>query len=259
VAKGRTVSATELTDQDRLALSLCEEIGNRLAQLVPENLRNVFLKQYGFVHMSRDAGLGVAGAKLQRDALCTRGRTDKAPYSNRNLRWHPLIVAAKTPGYASEVEEIGIVQGSLVFVIEGQRWYAQEVHKLPQVYCAPSRKWHEIRDDLMQWDDDHWTGNSCVIPAAEYSRREWAIESFAVLGIAVVSNFFNVAAKRAYQEIGEVFERYGHRPSDEYIREKDLEEATRCPLCLAPLNRPPGNLRLSERNEVFQPPWRKKG
>jgi hypothetical protein len=56
-----------------------------------------FMKKYGRVHLSRDAGLGRAGAKLQRDALCTRGKQGKAPYSNRNLRWHPLVIAVETP------------------------------------------------------------------------------------------------------------------------------------------------------------------
>lgn len=248
----------ELTDRDRWALELCKEISLALARLVPNSaLRDLFSRDYGRVHMSRDAGLGLAGAKLQRDAICTRGRTDKAPYSNRNLRWHPLIVAAATPSYARQVEKVATDGKSLVFVIEGDLWYAQEVHKLPAVYCAPLGKWYEIQDELKDWSDSDWTNNSCVIPAAEYSSREWAVESFAVLGISVVSNFFQVDPRVAYQEIGRVFAEKGYEPSPEYPKQEEVERATRCPLCLGRLDNPPGNLRLPARKEVFQPPWRK--
>lgn len=258
MAKGRTISATDLTDRDERALRLCMKVGDTLARLIQgEDRRDTFLKEYGRVHLSRDAGLGLAGAKLQRDALCTRGRTDKAPYSNRNLRWHPLIVATRTPAYAQQVEEIAIDGNSLVFLIEGERWYSRDVYKLPKVYCAPLSKWYAIKDNLAQWGDEDWTNNSCVIPATEYSTLEWSIESFAVLGIAVVSNFFQVDPKRACQAINQTFAEQGYEPTPEYPQEGDMERVVRCPLCLARLDRPPGNLKLPARREVFQPPWRR--
>jgi hypothetical protein len=74
MAKGRTISATELTDRDRWALELCLKISTELTNLIPDNRsKDDFMKIYGRVHLSRDAGLGLAGGKLQRDALCTRG------------------------------------------------------------------------------------------------------------------------------------------------------------------------------------------
>ena len=185
MAKGRTVSATGLTDRDRRALEICKAVSDKLADLIttPEQ-REDFIKNYGRVHFSRDAGLGRAGGKLQRDALCTRGRTDKAPFSNRNLRWHPLIVAMETPSYAKEVEEMTVDNHNVVFIMDGELWYPQDVHKLPEVYCAPYDKWYNIKDELVKWTDEDWTRNSCVIPAMEYSTLEYSIEVFAVLGIA---------------------------------------------------------------------------
>lgn len=258
MAKGRTVSAKELTEKDKRALEICEQISEALANLITnQEKREEFMKEYGRVHLSRDAGLGKAGGKLQRDALCTRGRTDKAPYSNRNLRWHPLIVAKETPSYAKEVESITLDGKSLVFVINGELWYPKDVHKLQEVYCVPLRMWYDIKENLTNWTDEDWTNNSCVIPAMEYSTLEYSVESFAILGIAVVSNFYGVDPVTAYTSIEAIFKNFGHNLSPEYPNKNEIEEIIVCPLCLAPLNKPPANLSLPEREEVFQPPWRK--
>lgn len=258
MATGRTVSATELTEKDKWALELCRSISEVLADLIPDSdSRKDFMKEYGRVHLTRDAGLGLAGAKLQRDALCTRGKQGKAPYSNRNLRWHPLVIAMETPNYADEVEEIAIDSKSLVFIINGDLWYPKDVHKLPKVYCAPFDKWYGIKDELAQWTDDDWTDNSCVIPATEYSTLEYSIEAFAVLGIAIVSNFYDIDSLKAYNIALKVFEDHNYNLSSEYPQQTEIKEVMLCPLCLAPLNSPPASLTLSEREEIFQAPWRK--
>jgi len=258
MAKGRTISAVELTEKDKKALEICRSISNTLANLITNTeSKEDFIKNYGRVHLSRDAGLGRAGGKLQRDALCTRGRTDKAPYSNRNLRWHPLVVAMKTPDYAKEVEEVILDNKSLVFVIEGELWYPKDVHKLPEVYCAPFDKWYAIKDELVQWTDDDWTNNSCVIPAMEYSTLQYSVETFAILGIAVVGSFYDVDPLKAYKSILEIFQEHNHKLSSEYPKEDEVSELMLCPLCRASLNSPPGNIALPDREEVFQPPWRK--
>jgi hypothetical protein len=258
MAKGRTISATELTDRDRWALELCLKISTELTNLIPDNRsKEDFMKIYGRVHLSRDAGLGLAGGKLQRDALCTRGRTDKAPYSNRNLRWHPLIVAYETPEYAKEVESVTIDGKSLVFIINGELWYPKDVHNLPEVYCIPFDKWYDIRDELSKWTDEDWTNNSCVIPAMEYSTLEYSIETFAGLAIAIVSNFYNVEPIKAYEIILNIFQKHNFEVSSEFPKSTEILELILCPLCLVPLNSPPGNLILPEREKIFQPPWRK--
>jgi len=258
MAKGRTISAVELTEKDKEALEICRSISDVLANLITKTeSKEDFIKNYGRVHLSRDASLGRAGGKLQRDALCTRGRTDKALYSNRNLRWHPLIMAMEVPDYAKEVEEIILDNKSLVFVIEGELWYPKDVHKLPEVYCAPFDKWYAIKDELAQWTDDDWTNNSCVIPAMEYSTLQYSVETFAILGIAVVVNFYNVDPLTAYNSILEIFQEHNHKLSLEYPKQDEVFELILCPLCRAPLNVPPGNIALPDREKVFQPPWRK--
>jgi len=258
MAKGRTISATKLTKVDRKALKICEAVSWALAQLIPDDEKKQnFMKKYGQVDFSRDAGLGVAGGKLQRDALCTRGRTDKAPFSNRNLRWHPLIVAKETPRYAKEVNKIFIKRGSLVFRIENKLWYPKDVHKLPEVYCAPLHKWYDVKDQLAEWSDEDWTNNSCVIPAMEYSTLEYSIEVFAILGIAIVNNFYGVPVEDAFNAVKKAFEEKKYNPSLEFPNEEEIKDVILCPLCLQPLNVPPGNLSLPEREDVFQPPWRK--
>jgi uncharacterized protein YbaR (Trm112 family) len=258
MAKGRTISAVELTEKDKEALEICRSISDVLANFITKTeSKEDFIKNYGRVHLSRDAGLGRAGGKLQRDALCTRGRTDKAPYSNRNLRWHPLIMAMEIPDYAKEVEEINLDNKSLVFVIEGELWYPKDVYKLPEVYCAPFDKWYAIKDELAQWTDDDWTNNSCVIPAMEYSTLQHSVETFAILGIAVVGNFYNVDPLTAYNSILEIFQEHNYKLSLEYPKQDEVFELMLCPLCRAPLNVPPGNIALPDREKVFQPPWRK--
>lgn len=258
MAKGRTVAAKELTEKDKQALEICEAISNNLAELITNSdKRKDFLKNYGRVHYSRDAGLGRAGGKLQRDALCTRGRSDKAPFSNRNLRWHPLIVAFETPDYAEEVEEVLIDNRNLVFLIEGELFYAKDVHKLPRTYCAPYSKWYHIKDELLNWTDEDWTRNSCVIPAMEYSTIEFSIEVFAVLGIAIVSNFYKIPPKDAFQSIINTFDSKKYKPSEKFPKSNEIERSILCPLCLVPLNSSPANLHLPEREKTFQAPWRK--
>jgi len=259
MAKGRTISATELTDRDRWALEICLKISTELTNLILDNRsKEDFMQNYGRIHFSRDAGLGLAGGKLQRDALCTRGRTDKAPYSNRNLRWHPLIIAYETPEYAKEVESVTIDGKLLVFVINGELWYPKDVHNLPEVYCIPFDKWYDIKDELSQWTDEDWTNNSCVIPAMEYSTLEYSIETFAVLAIAIVSNFYNVEPIKAYEIILNIFQKHNFEASSEFPKSTDeILELILCPLCLVPLNSPPGHLILPEREKIFQPPWRK--
>lgn len=258
MAKGRTISATELTDKDHWALEICKSISDKLAGMITApDQRGDFIKNYGRINFSRDAGLGLAGGKLQRDALCTRGRTDRAPFSNRNLRWHPLIVATETPSYAREVEAISVDDHTLVFIIDGNLWSPNEVHKLSEVYCAPYSKWYNIKDELTKWSDEDWSKNSCVIPAMEYSTMEFSIEVFAVLGIAIVNNFYNVNIDDAFNGVMEVFEEKKYNPTSEFPTQSEIEEIALCPLCLSPLNTPPGNLSLPEREDTFQPPWRK--
>jgi len=262
MAKGRTVSAQLLTDDDKKALETCFAISKKLEDLIPEkDKKKEFWEVFGKVHMSRDAGLGVGGGKLQRDALCTRGKTDKAPFSNRNLRWHPLIVADETPNYANEVDEIRIENRKLVFIIGGKQYPSEQVHTLERVYCAPFNKWHALVDELKNWNDEDWTNNSCIIPAAEYSPIGFSVETFGVLGLIVTSTFYGVKLLDAYDSTRTIIEE-GLRKNNIQISEyfpsaEKISEVVNCPLCLAPVNGPPAGKDFGERHPIWQPPWRK--
>ena len=109
MATGRTVSANHLTKLDKSVLELCKEISTTVKENIEDKeLKKEFWNDYGKVSLTRDAGAGRGGGKLQRDALCVRGRQGKAPYSNRNLRWHPLTVAAQEITFARPIEGIEI-------------------------------------------------------------------------------------------------------------------------------------------------------
>jgi hypothetical protein len=262
MAKGRTVSALNLTKKDRSGLHACLRISEMLKDLIPtKDKKEEFWKVFGKVHMSRDAGLGRGGGKLQRDALCTRGRTDKAPFSNRNLRWHPLIVAYETPNYAKEVDEIKVVKRKLVFVIEGREYKPEDVYVLDNVYCAPLNKWKNLVDELKTWTDTDWTNNSCVIPASEYSPINYSVETFAILGLIVTSTFYAVDLLEAYNKIQYILQEelklLGFSFSEYFPSKEKIEEVINCPLCLVHVNAPPAGVDLGSRPGIWQPLWRR--
>jgi hypothetical protein len=95
MAKGRTISANFLTDLDKRVLLFCEKISQGIVDALPDkDSKTGFKNTFGKISKTtRDAGSGLGGGKLQRDALCTRGISGSAPFSNRNLRWHPLVAA----------------------------------------------------------------------------------------------------------------------------------------------------------------------
>ncbi len=257
MAKGSTVSAKELTNEDRKALEICKVISESIAKLIKsDEQRELFIKTYAKISFTRDGGSGRSAGKLQRDALCTRGRTDKAPFSNRNLRWHPLIAANKTPYYAKEVDSISIYKGKLVFSIGNQRITPEDTYKIKGVYCAPLEKWIKLKDKLKEWGDKEWTANSCIIPAMEYSPINFSIEVFATLAIAVASSFYSVDISEAYKTIIEVFSKNKHTLSSFFPDKDKIKEIVYCPLCHTLISEPPGNLDLKKRDDTFQSPWR---
>jgi len=180
MATGRTISASFLTELDNKVINLCNSISELIFNTINnDDLKKDFKKQYGKISLTRDSGLGLAGGKLQRDAICTRGRQGKAPFSNRNLRWHPLIVAENPVEYAKEIERIEIEgedeEQLLIFVVningEEQKYPSDKVHELPERFVALPKHWYEHIDKLKHWNDTLWTQNSCVIPA--YEACDW--------------------------------------------------------------------------------------
>ena len=130
MAKGRIISARKLTKRDREILNLCEEISKLIKNELPTNYQLDFWNEYGKIDYTRDAGTGLAGGKLQRDALCTPGKSAKDPLSNRNLRWHPLVVAHQLPdGFNKCKLKIDDNEKTIYIIINGTEWVPEDIYK----------------------------------------------------------------------------------------------------------------------------------
>lgn len=265
MATGRTISASFLTDLDEKTIRICEEISKSLEELIPDNeLKREYKKEFGKISYSRDGGLGLGGGKLQRDAICTRGRGGKAPFSNRNLRWHPLVVSAEKPKFAKEIERIEIQNDELVFVIKddngrSKKYPADRVHELPERYCAITKHWHEHIDVLKNWNDTQWTQNSCVIPALEACEWYDSVETYAVLGLAVVVELYKANFQSAFSVVVKILQaqnidRKIKLPSSQFP--KTEEEITSCPISKIKISGNLDQFRIEPRAETWQPNWR---
>ena len=213
--------------------------------------------------------MGLGAGKLQRDAICTRGRGGKAPFSNRNLRWHPLVVSAEKPHFAKEIERIEIEGDTLVFVIinkkgKEEKYPADKVHELPERYAAISKHWQPHIQTLKNWNDVQWTQNSCVIPALEACEWWDSVETYAVLGIAVAVELFKTDFRKTFTKITnilktQVLDKKVKLPSKLFPKLK--EEITLCPISKISIAEHLDQFRKEERSQTWQPIWRisKKG
>jgi len=267
MATGRTVSASHLTDLDSSVLKLCKDISVLVKEKIQDKeLKKEFWDNYGKVSMTRDAGAGRGGGKLQRDALCTRGRQGKAPYSNRNLRWHPLVVAAQKINFAKPIERIEIEgEGNaqtLVFIvkIKGKelKYSSDKVHELPERYVVLPEHWIEHIDNLKHWNDTLWTQNSCVIPSMEASEWWNAIEVYAFLAISVAIEKFGLEFNSIYNEIidllkNQQIDKKITLPSKDFPG--DEEEYKYCPVCKKSLSDSLSEFRKDKREKTWQPAW----
>ncbi|MFQ6071851.1 MAG: hypothetical protein ACE5KT_04015 [Methanosarcinales archaeon] len=266
MATGRTVGAALLTEKDRKIIKLAENISKLLKESIsdPKN-KKIFWENYGKISYTRDAGTGRGAGKLQRDALCTRGRQGKAPFSNRNLRWHPLVVADKEIPYAQPIDSIE-VEGNkaLIFAINGNKYYPEKVYELDERYVVLPEHWIPHVEILKNWTDSDWTSNSCIIPALESTEWWYALESFFVLGISIVGTLYEVGDIDNLinstinlledQDIDEEIE----LPTDILERVlRNKENLVLCPLCKTRLNSNVANLPERIRDSVWQPHWRK--
>lgn len=269
MAAGRTVSASMLTELDRKVIELAMSISLTIKDSIPdEEQKREYMEEYGKISASRDAGLGLGGGKLQRDALCTRGRSDKSPISNRNLRWHPLVVAENKPDFAKEIERIEIRGDDesqvLVFIIKDENgreieFPSDRVHEMPERFVALPKHWYPHVNVLRNWKDVQWTQNSCVIPAYEACNWWDAVETYAVLGIAVAVSFYRADFDTLYQKIVDILAK---QTIDTNVKlptplfPKTREEFVKCPVCLLDISQDLKRFRKSARSTIWQPPWR---
>jgi hypothetical protein len=274
MATGRTISASFLTDLDRRVIEVCEKISAAIITAIPKlEAKKEFYKEYGKISYTRDGGLGLGGGKLQRDAICTRGRQGKAPFSNRNLRWHPLVVAEHKPDYARTIERIeigGRDDGQvLIFIVKGNKgkefkFPSDKVHEMPERFVALPEHWFPHVGKLKHWSDTLWTQNSCVIPAPEACNWWDSVETYAVLGIALAVDLYDASFEPLYGKIKKILQdqkidRQISLPTK--IFPTDKSDIVRCPVCRLNISKDLEGFRKSERGTTWQPAWRssKKG
>lgn len=268
MATGRTISASFLTSFDKKVIELCEEISNTIsASIYDKDLKKKFLFEYGKISFTRDGGMGLGAGKIQRDALCTRGRQGKAPYSNRNLRFHPLIVADEKPNYAKKIERIEICgedkEQILIFVIKNKnkevKYPSDKVHELPERYVVLPKHWINHIDTLKSWDDVQWTQNSCVIPAYEASEWYDCVETYAILALSIASGLFKLNINNLYKDICNILknqdiDKNKKLPTNNFPKNNEL--IINCPVCLLPISNQLESFRKENRGNTWQPAWR---
>jgi hypothetical protein len=257
----RTLSASSLSKEDLGTINLAEKIVTAIESAFEDPLAKAdFNSTYSKLSRTRDAGAGRAAGKLQRDALCTRGKTDKTPISNRNFRWHPMVIAQDTPPYATTVTSIFVdKRGShpeLGFIVRvgasNQKVLGRDLHLLDQVYCAPTEAWDEVLEELRGFTQLDWSRNRCVIPAMEYSDRDTAIQTFLVLGIAVAIEKYEVSLDLVLKNLSPFISEFGKLSFDLAEYSADLRL---CPLCRRGFGQSLKDFRTEDRPDNWQAPW----
>jgi hypothetical protein len=266
MATGRTISASFLSQLDHNVIKLCESISDSISDLITDiDLRKEFKAEYGKISYTRDAGLGLGGGKLQRDALCTRGRQGKAPFSNRNLRWHPLIVAESKPAHAKKIDRIEIDgEQILVFIVKDSemrehRYPSDKVHEMEHRFVALPEHWYPHINTLKYWSDTLWTQNSCVIPALEACAWWDSVETYSVLGIALAADIYHANYDAVYKSVKQKLQ---NQDIDRSIKlpttvfPTDKNEFIKCPVCHIAISQDLDRFRKFDRGTTWQPAWR---
>ena len=264
MASGRTISASQLTPKDEKIIQLCEEISKSVENMLTGEQKKRFKDEYGKISFTRDGGAGRGAGKLQRDALCTRGIQGKAPFSNRNLRWHPLVIATNEHNnYAKTINRIEILgdtgQETLVFYVNENGnevgYPADIVHKLTERYVTLPCHWEPLLAQVKNWNDTQWTQNSCIIPAYEACDWPAAVEAYAVLAISIAVDTFELNFDSIYNAIVDILKNQQidkdiTLPSEKFPEDKD--DIISCPLCKLPKSQPPANQAPRKREERYK-------
>ena len=233
------------------------------AEISDSEDKKKFNNEFGKTSFTRDAGAGRGAGKLQRDALCTRGVQGKVPFSNRNLRWHPLVIASNPLSYANTIERIEIEgedeQQTLIFVVKEngvEKCYpSDKVYELPERYVTLPEHWDIHLDKLRLWNDTLWTQNSCIITAFEACDWNAALESYAVLGLSIAVDDYGIDFKTIYNKViailkSQTIDTSIKLPSSTFPTQKD--DIICCPLCKVPKSQNPAQLPDREREERYK-------
>ena len=258
-----TLARNELTERDRQVIAFCQDISEILEKEIPTELQKPFIEEFGKIHFSRDSGSGRSGKKLQRDAICTRGNTKNDPISNRNLRWHPLVLAHKTPpGFNDCILKIDNEIKTIIIEIDEREWYPDEFHELTAPYCVTTKSWKPYIKDLKDWKKVDWNTNRAFIKAIEYCPWYDALESFTILGMIIASTKFKAEISTSYQKIITFLQNISldkiDLPTINFPKAEELNSIILCPICLTSLNAQPASMKKRERPEIWRAPWSEK-
>ncbi|MDR0682951.1 MAG: hypothetical protein LBG15_14045 [Dysgonamonadaceae bacterium] len=264
MATGRTISANFLTVIDKQVIEFCGKIAQTIKDLIPNDAdKKKFQDEFGKISLTRDAGAGRGAGKLQRDALCTRGIQGKAPFSNRNLRWHPLVIASNPVQYAKTIERIEIEgdgeQQTLVFVVKEngveKSYPSDKVHEMPERYVTLPEHWDTHLDRLHLWNDTLWTQNSCIITAFEACDWNAALEAYAVLGLSIAIDDYKIDYQTIYSKVVDILKNQDIDKSIKFpssVFPIDKNDIICCPLCKVPKSLNPANLPDRKREERYK-------
>ena len=136
----------------------------------------------------------------------------------------------------------------------GKKYLPTDVFGLPKPYCVNKDAWKSHLDELKKWTMDDWIPNWCAIPVVEYSPWEFAVESYAILGIALAAGIFGANLKTVYEVVTKSLEKE-FKLSKYYP--SLTEEIVQCPLCRSPINGYPAGLTHRDRPELWKPEWEK--
>ena len=260
---GTTCSARHLTAFDRKVIDLCKTISDAVKEFLPIKYQKIYYEEYGKISYTRDAGSGRGGGKLQRDAIATRGRTAKAPYSNRNLRWHPLVVSESPITFAKMVENVGInSENQLVFTVKLNNgtimeYDSEHVYQLPERYTITKEQWNTIKNELKDWKTE-WDNNLCVIPSLEACEWYDSVETYALLAISVACGLSEGDFNKIYPKVVEILKQQdidSNVALPSILFPKQKEEFICDPITKIQINKDLDIFRKSARPAVWKPNW----
>ena len=254
---------------DEKVFEIIEKISKALEDSITDtNKRLKFYENYSKFKRSRHAGSGRAGGKLQRDALCTRGRTNMSPIANRNLRWHPLVVSLKNNSYSKKIEKVEVKNNpkKLIFYLKINetitKFDQDTVYNLPERYTITSTEWEPVKEKLKDWTKTDWAKIHCVIPSLECCNPEEAIKVYANLGMIIAVGLFKSNIKNVYPKILEILSNNSITSNNELLTEnfpkiEEYEKLIKCPVCKYDIGqeKPLEIFRKNAREEIWSPPW----
>ena len=130
---------------------------------------------------------------------------------------------------------------------------------MPGKFVALPKHWLPHIEALRHWSDALWTQNSCVIAVQEACDWRDAVETYAVLGIAIAVEFYGADFAKLHGKVvsllkSQSVDRKVALPTQYFpVAGNDILQ---CPLCRRRLSATLEDFRKAERGETWQPAWR---